>query len=60
MNGGSTLGDIVMSQVSMNAVDIGVAQLAMHSAYETAGIRDSYYMIRATEEFFNSDVGTAM
>ncbi len=61
--GGSTLGNIAMSHVSMNSVDIGLAQLAMHSAYETAGIKDSYYMVQATEEFFSSrleslDAGT--
>ena len=32
MEGGSTLGNIAMSQVSMNAIDIGLPQLAMHSA----------------------------
>ncbi len=51
--GGSTLGNIAMSQVSMNSVDIGLPQLAMHSPYETAGVRDSYYMVKATEMFFN-------
>ena len=54
MAGGSTLGNIAMSQVSMNAIDIGLPQLAMHSAYETAGVKDSYYMIRAVETFFNA------
>ncbi len=52
--GGSTLGNIAMGQVSMNSVDIGLAQLSMHSPYETAGVKDSLYMIKATEEFFNS------
>ncbi|MCD7950706.1 MAG: M18 family aminopeptidase [Erysipelotrichaceae bacterium] len=51
--GGSTLGNIAMSQVSMNSVDIGLPQLAMHSSYETAGIKDSYYMIKALTEFYN-------
>ncbi|MCD8223571.1 MAG: M18 family aminopeptidase [Clostridiales bacterium] len=54
MNGGSTLGNIAMSQVSVNTVDIGLAQLAMHSSYETAGIRDAVYLIRAAETFYNS------
>lgn len=54
--GGSTLGNIAMSQVSVNCIDIGLPQLAMHSPYETAGIKDTYYMIRAIEEFFNSHV----
>ena len=54
--GGSTLGNIAMAQVSMNSVDIGLPQLAMHSAYETAGIKDTYYMIKAIEEFYNSHI----
>lgn len=54
MRGGSTLGNIAMSQVSVNAVDIGLPQLAMHSAYETAGVRDIDCMIRAVRQFFNS------
>ena len=52
--GGSTLGNISMSQVSVNCVDIGLAQLAMHSAYETAGVKDTYYMIRVMKEFFTA------
>ncbi|MCD7736887.1 MAG: M18 family aminopeptidase [Lachnospiraceae bacterium] len=56
MNGGSTLGNIAMSQVSVNTVDIGLAQLAMHSSYETAGIRDADYLIRAVETFYNSHI----
>lgn len=54
--GGSTLGNIAMAQVSMNSVDIGLPQLAMHSTYETAGIKDTYYMIKVMEEFFNSHI----
>ena len=45
-----------MSQVSMNSVDIGLPQLAMHSSYETAGIKDTYYMVNVMEEFFNSHI----
>ena len=54
--GGSTLGNIAMAQVSMNSVDIGLPQLAMHSSYETAGIKDTYYMIQVVTEFFNSHI----
>ena len=54
--GGSTLGNIAMAQVSMNSVDIGLPQLAMHSSYETVGIKDTYYMIQVMEEFFNSHI----
>ena len=54
--GGSTLGNLAMAQVSMNCVDIGLAQLAMHSAVETAGIRDTAYMISLMEAFYNSQI----
>ena len=54
--GGSTLGNIAMAQVSMNSVDIGLPQLAMHSTYETAGIKDTYYMIQVMTEFFNCHI----
>lgn len=54
--GGSTLGNISSGKVSMNAVDIGLPQLGMHSTYETAGIKDSYYMVKVMEEFFASHV----
>ena len=37
----------------MNAVDIGLPQLAMHSAYETAGIKDTWYMIQAVKQFYS-------
>ena len=42
--GGSTLGHISAAHVSINTVDIGLAQLAMHSAYETAGAKDTEYL----------------
>lgn len=52
MVGGSTLGNISNTQVALNTVDIGLPQLAMHSPYETAGVKDTGYLIRAAEEFF--------
>ena len=55
--GGSTLGNIVNSHVSLNTVDIGLAQLAMHSPYETAGTKDTWYMISAMKEFYNTHIG---
>lgn len=57
--GGSTLGNIAMAQVSMNTVDIGLPQLAMHSAYETAGVKDTEYMIKAVKTFYGSHITTA-
>lgn len=52
--GGSTLGHISSGQVALNCADIGLAQLAMHSSYETAGARDTAYLIRAARVFYES------
>lgn len=54
--GGSTLGNISNAHVSMNTVDIGLAQLAMHSAYETAGTRDLEYMEKALKTFWETEI----
>ena len=52
MAGGSTLGNIANTQVSLNTVDIGLPQLAMHSSYETAGAKDTEYYVRALTCFY--------
>ena len=51
--GGSTLGNISAGQVSVPCVDIGLPQLAMHSAMETAGSRDVADLIKASKVFFS-------
>ena len=56
--GGSTLGNISNSHVSLNTVDIGLAQLAMHSPYETAGIKDTELMIKAVKKFYETAIIT--
>jgi len=50
--GGSTLGCISLSQVSVPSADIGLAQLAMHSCYETAGTADALYLEKAMETYY--------
>ena len=52
MAGGSTLGNISNTKVSVNTVDIGLPQLAMHSSFETAGSRDTAYLVRVLQHFF--------
>lgn len=52
--GGSTLGNISSTQVPLNTADIGVAQLAMHSPYETGGVKDVTYLIQMAKTFFGS------
>ncbi len=51
--GGSTLGNISTSHVSVSSVDIGLPQLAMHSAVETAGVKDTKYAVDAFRVFFS-------
>ena len=50
-----TLGNLLGHQVSIPMVDIAMAQLAMHSAVETAGSRDPEYMARACAAFFQAE-----
>ena len=38
--GGTTLGNLSVQQVAVRTADVGIAQLAMHSPYETCGSRD--------------------
>ena len=65
--GGYTLGNISLAHVSVPSADIGLAQRAMHSAYETAGTADiaaleqamcAYYSanVRATEDGFTVEI----
>lgn len=56
MLGGSTLGNIANRHASMNTVDIGLAQLAMHSSYETAGCADVEYMVRALTSLYSRSI----
>ena len=51
--GGSTLGNISSAHLSIPSVDIGLPQLAMHSAYEVAGSRDTALLVRAMAEYFS-------
>ena len=53
ITGGSTLGNIAIRHLSIPAADIGNAQLAMHSAYETAGEKDFGYMMKLMKVFYN-------
>lgn len=50
--GGSTLGNIALMKVSVPAADIGLAQLAMHSAFETMGTQDLLYMVQFMKAFY--------
>ena len=56
MPGGSTLGSISNTRVPLCTVDIGMAQLAMHSAYETAGVADVEYLIRSMKKLYETKI----
>ena len=52
--GGSTLGHISLTHVSVPTADIGMAQLAMHSCYETAACADAVHLENAMQEFYST------
>lgn len=56
MAGGSTLGNIASTHTPMNTVDIGLAQLAMHSPYETGGARDTEHLVKALKYFYETPI----
>ena len=56
--GGSTLGNISCSHVSLKSADIGLSQWAMHSPMESAGAKDAEYLVRALKEFYRTDLRT--
>ena len=56
MAGGSTLGNLSNIQASMHAVDVGLPQLAMHSAFETCGARDVELAVRALAAFYTTNL----
>ena len=51
--GGSTLGNILTSQIPLRGVDMGAAIWAMHSCRETASVADHDYITRAFRQFYN-------
>lgn len=53
LRGGSTLGAISLSHVSVNSVDIGLAQWAMHSACESASVKDVEYLVKGMKQFYS-------
>ncbi|MBM6907018.1 M18 family aminopeptidase [Collinsella intestinalis] len=54
--GGSTLGNLSNMQASMHGVDVGCAQWAMHSAFETAGAADVALAVRTLSAYFACDL----
>lgn len=53
---GGTLGAISSSQVSIKSVDVGLAQLAMHSAVETMAVKDFEVAVKGLTAFYDSKI----
>ena len=54
--GGSTLGNISLCHVSVPTADIGLPQLAMHSSFETAGVKDAGYLMDAMASYYSQAI----
>ena len=56
LRGGSTLGNLSNSEVSLVSCDIGLPQIAMHSANELAGSHDIDDLVKLTSYYFSHKV----
>ena len=54
--GGSTLGNISLCHVSVPTADIGLPQLAMHSSFESAGVKDASYLMDAMASYYSQAI----
>ncbi len=54
MRSGSTLGSVSASHLSVASVDLGIAQLSMHSSLETIAIKDYDVMTKGLTAYYNS------
>ena len=54
IRGGSTLGHISLTHVSVPTADVGLPQLAMHSCYETAAVKDVEYLETAMAAYYSA------
>ena len=57
--GGSTLGHISLTHVSVPTADIGLPQLAMHSCYETAAVADALALEDAMAAFYSKSLAVS-
>lgn len=56
MTSGSTLSGISLRHVSIDSIDIGLGELAMHGAKEIMGSKDSYYLYLAFKKFYETKI----
>jgi len=56
MNTGSTLSGLSIRHVSIDSIDVGLPQLAMHSANEVVGANDTFYLYKAFKKFYEISI----
>ena len=54
--GGSTLGGLSQTKVTVASVDVGLPQLAMHSSFETAGVKDVAYLLDVMTAYYGMSI----
>ena len=54
IRGGSTLGHISLTHVSVPTADVGLPQLAMHSCYETIAVKDLEYLEKVMTAYYST------
>lgn len=54
VRGGTTIGPITSSLLTIPVMDMGAPLLSMHSIRELASVKDNYYTIKLFTEFYNS------
>ena len=50
------MGIISLCHVSVPTADIGLPQLAMHSAFESAGVKDAEYLMDAMAAYYGQSL----
>ena len=56
MNTGSTLSGLSIRHVSIDLIDVGISQLAMHSANEIVGSDDTFYLYKSFKKFYDISI----
>lgn len=56
MSNGSTLSGLSIRHVSIDSIDVGIPQLAMHSSNELIGDMDTLYLYKAFKVFFDVSI----
>ncbi len=56
MSSGSTLSGISLRHVSIDSIEVGLGELAMHGAKEVIGSVDTYYLYKSFKKFFETNI----